>query len=131
MVVAQLIPPPAIPVGASNPQSQTRSSSSSVFSSASAPGAVDPTILYSQDHNQIPQPPKPLTTISVIPITHSPIRVISDIDDTIKISNILSGARAVFRNVFVKELKDSVIPGMGEWYRGMWDRGIRFHYVVS
>ena len=82
-------------------------------------------------HNQTSQLPKPLTSISVIPITYSPIRVISDIDDTIKSSNILSGARAVFQNVFVKELKDSVIPGMGEWYREMWCRGIRFHYVVS
>ena len=118
MVVAQLIPPATMPVGVSSVQNQTEAS---VFPSASVPGP----------YIQIPQPPKPLTTISVISITHSPIRVISDIDDTIKLSNILSGARAVFRNVFVKELNDIVIPGMGEWYRGMWDRGIRFHYVVS
>jgi hypothetical protein len=64
-------------------------------------------------------------------ITHSPIRVISDIDDTIKRSNILSSARAVFYNVFVKELQDSVIPGMGEWYTNMYNRGVRFHYVSN
>ena len=122
MVVAQLLPPTSIPVG----QNQMRSSSPSpsVFSSAS--GSYDSTI-----YDQIPPSPKPLTSISVIPITYSPIRVISDIDDTIKLSNILSGARAVFYNVFVKELKDIVIPGMGEWYRRMWDKGVRFHYVVS
>lgn len=74
---------------------------------------------------------EPLTSLSRIPITHSPIRVISDIDDTVKYSGILSGARAVFHNVFVKDLRDSVIPGMGEWYAGMWSRGVRFHYVVS
>jgi hypothetical protein len=125
MVVAQLIPPANIPVGVQN---QTNFPPPS---SASAAGTYDPTIPYPQHHDQIPQPPKLLTSISVIPITHSPIRVISDIDDTIKLSNILSGARTVFRNVFVKELKDIVIPGMGEWYRGMWNRGIRFHYVVS
>ena len=127
MVVAQLLPPASIPVG----QNQMRSSSPSpsVFSSAS--GTYDSTIPYTQQYNQIPPPSKPLTSISVIPITYSPIRVISDIDDTIKLSNILSGARAVFYNVFVKELKDIVIPGMGEWYRRMWDKGVRFHYVVS
>ena len=64
-------------------------------------------------------------------LTYSPVRVISDIDDTVKYSNIMSGARAVFHNVFVKELKDIVIPGMGEWYNEMWKRGVRFHYVVS
>ncbi|KAG6855561.1 hypothetical protein H0H87_001013 [Tephrocybe sp. NHM501043] len=66
-----------------------------------------------------------------IPITHSPIRVISDIDDTVKLSNIISGARAVFQNVFVKDLKENIIPGMGEWYTSMWKRGVRFHYVSN
>jgi len=73
----------------------------------------------------------PLTSLIRIPITHSPIRVISDIDDTVKFSGILSGARAVFHNVFVKDLRENVIPGMGEWYAEMWSRGVRFHYVVS
>ena len=67
----------------------------------------------------------------VVPLTHSPVRLISDIDDTVKMSGILSGARAAFHNVFVKDLNDSIIPGMGDWYMGMWRRGVRFHYVVS
>jgi phosphatidate phosphatase APP1 len=33
--------------------------------------------------------------------------------------------------VFVKELRDIVIPGMGEWYNEMWRRGVRFHYVSN
>lgn len=65
-----------------------------------------------------------------IPITHCPIRVISDIDDTVKDSGILFGSRAVFHNVFVKDLRDCVVPGMGEWYTSMWEKGVRFHYVV-
>ena len=73
----------------------------------------------------------PLTSLTRIPITHSPIRVISDVDDTIKLSGILLGARTVFHNVFVKDLTDNVIPGMGEWYASMWKNGVRFHYVVS
>ncbi|KAI8985542.1 hypothetical protein BD414DRAFT_529339 [Trametes punicea] len=70
------------------------------------------------------------TSIS-IPLTHSSVRVISDIDDTIKHSGILGGARAVFHNVFVKDLRDSVIRGMGDWYQKMWQRGVRFHYVSN
>ncbi|KAJ3749034.1 hypothetical protein DFH05DRAFT_1389118 [Lentinula detonsa] len=66
-----------------------------------------------------------------IPLTYSPVRVISDIDDTIKYSNVTGGARAVFHNVFVRELKDLVIPGMGEWYEEMWTKGVRFHYVSN
>jgi len=65
------------------------------------------------------------------PITHTPIRVISDIDDTIKYSGVTEGARIAFHNVFVRELKDGVIPGMGEWYTNMWNKGVRFHYVVN
>ena len=118
-VVAQLLPPASISAG------------SSASPSFSSPGTYNSSGLNTQNHNQILQHPKPIASVSVIPITSSPIRVISDIDDTIKLSNILSGARAVFHNVFVKDLKDSVIPGIGEWYTEMWSRGIRFHYVVS
>jgi ribosomal protein L30/L7E len=81
--------------------------------------------------------PSPLTftptaiTTERVTLTHSPIRVISDIDDTVKLSGVTRGARAVFHNVFVKDLAENVIPGMGEWYSEMWRRGVRFHYVVS
>lgn len=66
-----------------------------------------------------------------VPLTHTTVRLISDIDDTVKMSGVISGARAAFYNVFVKDLSESVIPGMGEWYTDMWKRGVRFHYVVS
>ncbi|EIW59809.1 uncharacterized protein TRAVEDRAFT_71743 [Trametes versicolor FP-101664 SS1] len=77
--------------------------------------------------------PAPVTvsTSIAIPLSCSSVRVISDIDDTIKLSGILGGARAVFHNVFVKDLRDSVIRGMGDWYTGMWKRGVRFHYVSN
>lgn len=70
-------------------------------------------------------------TVITVPVTHSEVRLISDIDDTIKLSNIVGGARAVFRNVFVRRLDELVIKGMGEWYTNLWTRGVRFHYVVS
>ena len=65
-----------------------------------------------------------------IPLSHTPLRVISDIDDTVKMANVLAGARAIFYTVFVQNLVDIVIPGMGDWYAKMWQRGARFHYVV-
>ncbi|KAI5121638.1 hypothetical protein M0805_001166 [Coniferiporia weirii] len=75
---------------------------------------------------------EPITrSVLAVPVTHSEVRLISDIDDTIKLSNILGGARAVFRNVFVKRLEELVIRGMGEWYTNMWARGVRFHYVSN
>ncbi|KAJ6594203.1 hypothetical protein B0H19DRAFT_917133 [Mycena capillaripes] len=77
-------------------------------------------------------PAHPVETKTLhITLTNCPVRVISDIDDTVKLANVLSGARTVFHNVFVKEFKEIVIPGMGEWYTGMWRRGVRFHYVSN
>lgn len=70
------------------------------------------------------------TNIIHIPMTHSIIHIISDIDDTVKISKVTDGARAIFNQVFVKDLEDSVIPEMGEWYDTMWKCGVSFHYVV-
>ncbi|KAF7315767.1 hypothetical protein MIND_00092700 [Mycena indigotica] len=71
------------------------------------------------------------TKLLHITLTHAPIRVISDVDDTIKVAGVVAGARAVFHNVFVKDYNDIIIPGMGEWYTGMWRRGVRFHYVSN
>lgn len=71
----------------------------------------------------------PTTSIHV-PITHSIVRLISDIDDTVKVSRVVDGPRAIFNQVFVKDLEDTIVPGMGEWYESMWKRGVCFHYVV-
>lgn len=72
-----------------------------------------------------------LTSYLRLTLIHTALTgLISDIDDTIKFSNILSGARSVFFNVFVKELHEALIPGMPEWYNALWTRGVRFHYVV-
>lgn len=66
-----------------------------------------------------------------IPLAYSPLRLISDIDDTVKYSGVVTGARAIFYNVFVRNFNEIIIPGMGEWYNQMWQRGVQFHYVVS
>lgn len=53
------------------------------------------------------------------------LSVISDIDDTIKHTDIVAGARVVMRNTFFAEF--AAAPGMAERYRA-WD-GAAFHYV--
>ncbi|KAG8215073.1 hypothetical protein J3R82DRAFT_8494 [Butyriboletus roseoflavus] len=90
---------------------------------------VEARIINTEDTPELHETP-PLSIIH-IPITHSIVRVISDIDDTVKVSRVVDGARAIFNQVFVKDLEDTVIPEMGEWYGKMWERGVRFHYVSN
>ena len=59
------------------------------------------------------------------------ISIISDIDDTIKHSGIGSGAREIFRNAFIRDLKDLTVDGVKEWYSTMADLGVKFHYVSN
>ncbi|KAI0357995.1 hypothetical protein OH77DRAFT_1421254 [Trametes cingulata] len=98
-----------------------------------SPGPTTPTTPQGPSQRYAPPFSSSVTTSTsiAIPLTHSSVRVISDIDDTVKLSGILGGARAVFHNVFVKDLRDSVIRGMGDWYMSMWKRGVRFHYVSN
>ena len=79
----------------------------------------------------VPVDGTPVSTAQIkIPLSYAPLRVISDIDDTVKMANVLAGARTIFHTVFVRNLAEIVIPGMGDWYTKMWQRGARFHYVV-
>ncbi|KAH0582395.1 hypothetical protein H2248_010339 [Termitomyces sp. 'cryptogamus'] len=116
LLVAAQIQPAILTPGSSN------------FNSPSRNGTIVATTTTIQ--NAQDPPFSPIKTLR-IPISHSPIRVISDIDDTVKLSNILCGARTVFQNVFVRDLKENIIPGMGEWYTSMWSQGVRFHYVSN
>ncbi|KIY52982.1 hypothetical protein FISHEDRAFT_34260, partial [Fistulina hepatica ATCC 64428] len=106
-VVTELLPPPSPPP----PSSGTGTTSSR---------AVEEDLPY------------PSATASIdIPLSHARIRVISDIDDTVKRSDVSLGARAIFRNVFVTDLVELTIPGMADWYASMWSQGARFHYVSN
>lgn len=59
------------------------------------------------------------------------VSVISDIDDTIKHSAVTSGAREIFRNVFIRDLGDLFIDGVKEWYQRLAQAGVKFHYVSN
>ena len=58
-----------------------------------------------------------------LPCARVPLRLISDIDDTIKHAGILQGTKQVFQNVFVRHLEELVIHNMVDWYRDMWQKG--------
>lgn len=63
--------------------------------------------------------------------TDKGVSMISDIDDTIKHSNITGGAREIFRNAFIRDLGDLTIDGVPEWYNTMNDMGVKIHYVSN
>jgi len=54
------------------------------------------------------------------------LSIVSDIDDTIKITEIPAGARIVVRNTFFKDYTDA--PGMQNMYQ-QWREHATFHYV--
>ncbi|KAI1121551.1 hypothetical protein F5Y10DRAFT_282403 [Nemania abortiva] len=59
------------------------------------------------------------------------VSLISDIDDTIKRSNISLGAKEIFRNTFVRELKDLTVDGVQDWYNNLHNMGVRIHYCSN
>jgi hypothetical protein len=56
------------------------------------------------------------------------LSVISDIDDTIKASNVLD-RKALLANTFLEEFRD--VPGMAAVYRQLARKGAAFHYVSA
>ncbi|KAL2200863.1 hypothetical protein P885DRAFT_65177 [Corynascus similis CBS 632.67] len=73
-----------------------------------------------------------ISTTRPIEITgHKGISLISDVDDTIKHSNISMGAREIFRNALVRDLADLTVDGVKEWYNTMHDMGVQLHYCSN
>jgi phosphatidate phosphatase APP1 len=73
-----------------------------------------------------------LSTIQEIRITEPyGISLISDVDDTIKTSNISGGAREIFRNTFVRNLNDLTVDGVREWYSALHKLGVSVHYCSN
>ena len=55
--------------------------------------------------------------------------VVSDIDDTVKVTDILAGKETVLRNTFLREFVAA--PGMAAWYRSLADQDHVFHFVSA
>jgi hypothetical protein len=66
--------------------------------------------------------------VPVLLVPEEGVSVVSDIDDTIKISNVRD-KKALVANTFLKEYE--AVGGMAEWYKSMADRGAAFHYVSA
>jgi phosphatidate phosphatase APP1 len=61
-------------------------------------------------------------------LEHEGVSIISDVDDTLKHSNV-PDRRDLFRNTFVRDFV--AIPGMPELYQACAERGTAFHYVSA
>ncbi|GES78046.1 DUF2183 domain-containing protein [Rhizophagus clarus] len=57
------------------------------------------------------------------------ISVISDIDDTIKLTGVASGPRVALSNTFLYDLCE--VPGMAEVYMDWYNKGASIHYVSN
>ncbi|KAA1068007.1 hypothetical protein PGT21_024719 [Puccinia graminis f. sp. tritici] len=69
--------------------------------------------------------------LDVIPALAETVHVISDIDDTIKHTNVLGGLKSVFKNVFLAGLDQVAIEGMAKWYQDLQELGCWMHYIRS
>jgi len=102
-----------------------------VYTDAAGHFSVSVALDFVPTHVRILASDKLSATEEVIVTASQGISVISDIDDTIKHSAIGSGAREIFRNVFIRDLVDLTIDGVREWYNRMAEMGVKFHYVSN
>lgn len=73
-----------------------------------------------------------LSAIQEINITEPyGVSLISDVDDTVKKSNISLGAREIFRNTFLRDLNDLTVEGVKDWYGQMHQLGVSIHYCSN
>jgi len=66
-------------------------------------------------------------TIGLVP--SQGVTIISDIDDTIKDSDVHLGARAAMKNAFLQDSRE--VPGMADVYCYFYVKGVAFHYVSA
>ncbi len=74
----------------------------------------------------------PLSAVAAIELVEDRgISLISDIDDTVKASNIALGTREIFRNTFLRDLAAMAVEGTREWYTTLHALGVQFHYCSN
>jgi hypothetical protein len=62
----------------------------------------------------------------VLLVAPTGLSVLSDVDDTVKVSNVLD-KKALLQNTFMKPFQPA--PGMAEFFQHLADRGAAFHFV--
>lgn len=93
-----------------------------------------------QPNRAVPEAGAPFTTVlrsddnrvffgGIFPLEAEGVSVISDIDDTIKITEVRD-KQATLRNTFLREFQ--VVPGMAEFYQSLArSNGATFHYISA
>ncbi|KAF2708338.1 hypothetical protein K504DRAFT_434716 [Pleomassaria siparia CBS 279.74] len=102
-----------------------------VYTNPSGHFSISAALDFVPTHIRILASDKLSATEEIIVTAQHGVSVISDIDDTIKHSAISSGAREIFRNAFIRDLGDLTIDGVKDWYNGMAEMGVKFHYVSN
>ncbi|CDK26170.1 unnamed protein product [Kuraishia capsulata CBS 1993] len=67
----------------------------------------------------------------IMHISKKGISVITDIDDTVRITGVVGPKAEMLRNVFVKDYVDCAIPGVAQWFTKLADLGCGIHYVSN
>ncbi|ODV96032.1 hypothetical protein PACTADRAFT_2334 [Pachysolen tannophilus NRRL Y-2460] len=67
--------------------------------------------------------------VNIVP--NEGISIISDVDDTVRVTGVVGDKRDLFRNVFVKEFKDCEVPKIASWYSSLAKKNCAFHYVSN
>ncbi|CEH12517.1 related to app1-actin patch protein [Ceraceosorus bombacis] len=91
------------------------------------------TVLPSSEQAQGEPVKGPWHTLTVQPMRRGVrrVRLISDVDDTVRHTHVLGGTRAVFRNVFVRNHQEVQVEGVSQWYDAMVRLGVGIHYVSN
>mmetsp|Transcript_25934 Transcript_25934/g.48696 ORF Transcript_25934/g.48696 Transcript_25934/m.48696 type:complete len:685 (-) Transcript_25934:166-2220(-) len=88
-------------------------------------GATDAAETASTSPAQRPSAP-PVQAVAEL-VSPEGVGVISDIDDTVKVTEVFYGIKAVLQNTFLKSF--DAVPGMAKMYQGWAKHGASFHYV--
>jgi len=102
-----------------------------IFTNASGHFALRASLDFIPTHVRILASEKLSATEEVVITNPVGVSIISDIDDTIKHTAMVSGARESFRNAFIRDLEDLKIEGVREWYNRLAKMGVYFHYVSN
>jgi len=89
--------------------------------------SVEVRLSHSPLHSEDLPTASPVRTVANL-VSQEGLGVISDIDDTVKVTEVFHGIKAVLKNTFLRDFKP--VLGMAELFRG-WqrERGASFHYV--
>ncbi|KAI5867884.1 hypothetical protein GGS23DRAFT_601896 [Durotheca rogersii] len=109
----------------------SQSQSRTVFTDESGHFTVRAALEFVPTHVRVLASEDLSATESVEIIEPRGVSLISDIDDTVKRSNIFLGSKEMFRNTFTRDLNSQTVDGVSRWYNALQDLGVRIHYCSN